>query len=56
MKSGAVGGIETVAKAMNTHIDNDYVCQQGCGALWNMAEGNGKNIGKDNKLKHEMNR
>ena len=33
-------------KAINTHIDNAGVCKQGCGTLWNMIAGNGKNDGK----------
>ena len=39
---GEAGGIETVVKAINTHIDNADVCEQGCGALWSMTI-NGKN-------------
>ena len=42
MKAGAVGGIEAVVKAINTHINNADVCERGCGALWNMTV-NGKN-------------
>ena len=42
MKAGAAGGIEAVVKAINIHIDNANVCEQGCGALWNMTA-NGKN-------------
>ena len=41
MKSGTAGGIEAVVKAINTHIDNDGVCENGCGALRNMVT-NGK--------------
>ena len=46
MKAGAAGGIETVTKAINTHIDNAGVCHFGCGAIWNMTGGNGKNTYK----------
>ena len=42
MKAGAAGGIEAAVKAINTHIDNAGVCEQGCGALWCMTA-NGKN-------------
>ena len=41
VKAGAAGGIETVVKAINTHINNAGVCYRGCGALWNMTA-NGK--------------
>ena len=37
MKAGAAGGIEAVVKAINTHINNAGVCEQGCGALNNMT-------------------
>ena len=33
MKAGAAGGIEAVAKAINTHTDNPDVCYMGCAAL-----------------------
>ena len=49
MKAGAAGGIEAVVKAINTHIDNAGVCEQGCGALNNMTANNGKNTDKYNK-------
>ena len=42
MKIGAAGGIEAVMRAINTHIGNADVCEQGCGALWNMIIGNSK--------------
>ena len=50
MKAGAAGGIEAVVKAINTNIDNAGVCEQGCGALWNMTL-NGKKLIKQNKNK-----
>ena len=56
MKAGRAGGIEAVVKAVSTHINNANVCINGCGALFNMTEDNGKSIDKGNKLKHEMNR
>ena len=37
MKAGTIGGIEAVVKAMNTHINDDYVCKYGCGALRSMT-------------------
>ena len=43
VKAGAAGGIEAVVKAINTHINNAGVCENGCGALWNMTANNGKN-------------
>ena len=45
MKAGTTGGIEAVVKAINTHINIFDVCEQGCGALWNMTA-NGKNTDK----------
>ena len=45
MKAGAVGGIEAVVKAINTHISNAGVCEKGCDALWNIAF-NGKTLDK----------
>ena len=45
MKAGEAGGIETVVKAINTHIDDADVCEQGCGALDYMAL-NGKSTDK----------
>ena len=41
-EAGVAGGIEAVVKAINTHISNSGVCENGCGALWNMTD-NGKN-------------
>ena len=40
--AGEAGGIETVVKAMNTHINNPDMCENGCGALNNMTANNGK--------------
>ena len=37
MKAGTAGGIDAVVKAINTHINNAGVCEQGCGALCNMT-------------------
>ena len=45
MKAGEAGGIEAVVKAVNTHIDNADVCENGCWALINMTV-NGKNTDK----------
>ena len=55
MRAGAAGGIETVVKAINTHIDNADVCEQGCGALWNMTI-NGKEVTDKQKNKNKINR
>ena len=41
VKAGEAGGIEAVVKAITTHIGNVCVCENGCGALWNMTT-NGK--------------
>ena len=49
MKAGAAGGIEVVVKAINTHVDNTNVCEQGCGALMSMTN-NGKNTEKTKKM------
>ena len=45
MKTGKTGGIEAIIKAINTHINNDDVCKNGCGALCNIAANNSKNSG-----------
>ena len=42
IKAGTAGGVEAVVKAINTHIDNTIVCENGCGALRNMTFNNGK--------------
>ena len=39
-KAAAGGGIDLVIKAMNVHIANPSVCEQGCGVLWNMSVNN----------------
>ena len=44
MKAGTEGGIEAVVKAINTHVDNADVCENGCGALWSMTKDNGKQL------------
>ena len=58
MKAGIIGGIETIAKAINTHISNASVCYQGCGALWGTtinnckeADNNEKKTAKREKMK-----
>ena len=54
MKAGSVGGVEAAVKAINTHIKNAGVCEQGCGALWNMTN-NSKCTSKNIKqLKHKI--
>ena len=42
MKAGAAEGIEAAVKAINTHIDNADVCENGCIALMSMTFDNGK--------------
>ena len=51
MKAGAAGGIEAVMKAINTHINNADVCENGCSALWNMTVNGKKQLNKANKNK-----
>ena len=46
MKAGAAGGIEAVVKAINTHIGNAGVCENGCGALRSMTKSTGKTADK----------
>ena len=41
VKAGTAGGIEAAVKAMNTHIHNPDVCENGCTALTCMAVENG---------------
>lgn len=43
VRAGRAGVIETIVKAINTHINNANVCFHGCGALRNMVGNNGKN-------------
>ena len=38
MKTELAGGIESVVEAMNIHINNASVCENGCGVLWNMSD------------------
>ena len=56
MKAGEAGGIEAVVKAINTHIKNVGVCENGCCALNYMAL-NGKHSDKTltNTNTNEMN-
>ena len=42
MKAVTVGGIEAVIKAINSHVHNPDVCENGCYALYNMIFDNGK--------------
>ena len=51
VKAGKAGGIKAVVKAINAHIDSPSVCEAGCGALWNMINGNGKNTDKESECK-----
>ena len=44
-----------VVKAINAHINNPGVCEQGCDALLNMSA-NGKNIQIKQQNKNKMNR
>ena len=38
VRIGKAGGIETVMKAISTHIDSVGVCEHGCWALRNMID------------------
>ena len=51
VKAGAAGGIETVVKAINTHIKSSEMCEIGCAALWNITANNGKNNQKTQNKK-----
>ena len=51
MKAGKAGGVEAVIRAINTHINNTDVCENGCSALWNIIN-NGKNTDKTNKTNY----
>ena len=42
MKAGAAGGVDAIVKAINTHINNAGVCENGCCALMSISI-NGKN-------------
>ena len=35
-------------KAINTHISNASVCENGCGSLWNITKGSGKSMLRHN--------
>ena len=48
-------GIEVVVKAINTHIENHDVCENGFWALRNMVVNNGKMELKYNKQQDGMN-
>ena len=41
IKTGGIGGIEVVAKAINLHITNVDICERGCAALRNITANNG---------------
>lgn len=43
MKAGEKGGTEVVIRAINTHINNASVCENGCCTLRNIIKGNSKN-------------
>ena len=43
MKAVTTGGVEAMIKAVNKHINNAGVCEDGCGTLRNMTASNGKN-------------
>ena len=52
MKAGTAGGIENIVEAINTHIDNVGICENGCGALMNITT-NSESLNMKNKLKKE---
>lgn len=41
VKAGKFGAIEVILDAIKIHINNADVCEEGCGALWNITV-NGK--------------
>ena len=49
VKAGTSGGIEAVVKAINTHIRNAGVCENGCGAFVSITKGNGKSTDQNNR-------
>ena len=49
VNAGARGGIEAVVKAINTHINNAGVCENGCGTLWNITRDSRKSMLRHNK-------
>lgn len=46
VKAGKEGGIETIVKVMNVHVDCPLICEWGCRTLLNMITNNGKNTEK----------
>ena len=42
IKAREAGAIEVIVNAMNEHIKNAALCENGCGALKNITRGNGK--------------
>ena len=51
LKAEKEGGIEVIMNAINTHIDNPNVREQGCSTLWNMVSDNGKSTDKNSTMK-----
>ena len=41
--AGKVGAIPAIVKAINTHIDNVYLCNMGCAALLDITLNSKKN-------------
>ena len=55
VKAGTAGGIDAVVKAINIHISNAGVCENGCCALRSMTYNNGKNTWLNTNKSNEMN-
>ena len=54
VKAGAAGGIEAIVKAINTHICNAGVCENGCAALRNMTvNGKTSSVNRQNEITDE---
>ena len=50
VKAETAGGIDTVVKVINSHINNYIVCYAGCGALMSMTVNNSKNNNRISKI------
>ena len=56
MKARTAGGIETVVKVINVHIENADVCKFGCAALGNMTAGISGKCTHNKQRQNETNR
>ena len=49
IKAREAGAIEVIVNAMNAHINNGDICENGCGALMSITYKNGK-LGTTNQI------